>query len=202
MILQEECSAGQRIRAYRLEARAQGSWRTLGRGTAIGHKRIQPVTSIVAEAVRFVALESVGQGTIRRLAAFNTGSAPPSTWDAPPHIWADDAVGEWTHGSFSVDLSEKITAAGQYRLRFVAEDGAKVVGQESAVAARRRGAAQPGASISGIFGYADPHDARHRPKGDSCRTGARRRPRDLTPTPDLTDMRNAKYGRGSLLAPS
>ena len=44
VVLQEECSAGQRIRAYRLEARVQGNWRTLGTGTAIGHKRIQPVT--------------------------------------------------------------------------------------------------------------------------------------------------------------
>jgi alpha-L-fucosidase len=82
VILQEDCSAGQRIRAYRLEGRAQGNWQALGTGTAIGHKRIQPVAPVVAEAVRFVATESVGQGKIRRLAVFSTGSEPPSTWNA------------------------------------------------------------------------------------------------------------------------
>jgi alpha-L-fucosidase len=126
VVLQEDCSAGQRVRAYRLEARAQGNWQTLGTGTAIGHKRIQPVTPTVVDAVRLIATESVGQAAIRRLAAFNTGATPPSTWDAPPPIWADDAVGKWTNHSFNIDLSPKITAAGQYRLRWVAEGGGEV----------------------------------------------------------------------------
>ena len=126
VILQEDCSAGQRVRAYRLEARAQGNWQTLGTGTAIGHKRIQPVTPTVVDAVRLIATESVGQAAIRRLAVFNTGATPPSTWDAPPPIWADDAVGKWTNHSFKVDLSPKITAAGQYRLRWVAQGGGEV----------------------------------------------------------------------------
>jgi alpha-L-fucosidase len=126
VILQEDCSAGQRVRAYRLEARAQGNWRTLGTGTAIGHKRIQPVTPTVVDSVRLTATECEGQGMIRRLAVFNTGSAPPSTWDQPPHIWADDVAGEWTDGSFNVDLSAKITAAGEYRLRWVGRDGSNV----------------------------------------------------------------------------
>jgi hypothetical protein len=81
----------------------------------------------VADAVRLIATRSAGPGSIRRLAVFSTGSAPPSTWNEPPHIWADDAVGEWTQGSFSIDISEKITAAGQYRLRFVAQGGEDVI---------------------------------------------------------------------------
>jgi len=126
VILQEDSSAGQRVRAYHLEARVQGNWQMLGAGTAIGHKRIQPVTPAVVDAVRLIATESVGQAAIRRLAVYNTGSAPPSTWDAPPRIWADDAVGKWADNSFSVDLSSKITAAGQYRLRWVAQGGGEV----------------------------------------------------------------------------
>jgi len=125
--LQEDCSAGQRVRAYRLEARAQGNWQRLGTGTAIGHKRIQPVTPTVVDAVRLIATHSVGQAAIRRLAGFNTGATPPSTWEAPPPIWADDAVGKWTNYSFKVDLSSKITAAGQFRLRWVAQGGGEVV---------------------------------------------------------------------------
>jgi len=123
VILQEDCSAGQRVRAYRLEARAQGNWQALGVGTAIGHKRIQPVTPAVVDAVRLIVTQSVGQTAIRRLAVYNTGAAPPSTWNEPPHIWADDAVGKWANNRFNVDLSRKITAAGQYRLRWVPQGG-------------------------------------------------------------------------------
>jgi hypothetical protein len=79
------------------------------------------------DAVRLITTQSVGQAAIRRLAVFNTGATPPSTWDAPPPIWADDAVDKWTNHSFKVDLSPKITAAGQYRLRWVAQGGGEVV---------------------------------------------------------------------------
>jgi alpha-L-fucosidase len=119
VILQENCSTGQRVRAYSLEARAQGNWQPLGTGTAIGHKRIQPVTPSVVEAVRLMITKSVGQPAILRLALFNTVSTPPSTWDALPRIWAEDEAGKWTKHAFRVELSPKITAAGQYRLRCV-----------------------------------------------------------------------------------
>jgi alpha-L-fucosidase len=128
VILQEECSTGQRIRGYRLEGHAQGKWVALGEGTAIGHKRIQPFNPGVFEAVRLIIPSSVGEPAIRRLAVFNAGSPPPRTWDAPAPVWADDALGEWKSHRFSVDLSKKITAAGSYQLRFVpqGEDAAAV----------------------------------------------------------------------------
>ncbi|MGA2072412.1 MAG: alpha-L-fucosidase [Terriglobia bacterium] len=128
MILEEDCSTGQRIRTYRLEGQAQGKWAALGEGTAIGHKRIQPFNPGVVEAVRLIIPSSVGEPAIRRLAVFNTGSPPPRTWNAPAPVWADDAVGEWKNHRFSVDLSKKITAAGTYQLRFVpqGEDEASI----------------------------------------------------------------------------
>ncbi len=126
VILQEDCSAGQRICAYRLEGRIQGKWAALGKGTSIGHKRIQPVSPDVFEAVRLVITSSMGQASIRRLAVFDTGAQPPSTWDAPSPVWADDAVGKWEHQRFEVDLSKKITAAGSYQLRFVPQGEAGV----------------------------------------------------------------------------
>jgi alpha-L-fucosidase len=119
VILEEDCSTGQRVRAYNLEGRREGKWTVLGQGTAIGQKRIQPVAPGVLEAVRLVISESVGQAAIRRLAVFNTGSQPPATWDAPAPVWANDAVGKWQGHSFEVDLSPKITAAGSYQLRLV-----------------------------------------------------------------------------------
>jgi alpha-L-fucosidase len=126
VILEEDCSGGQGVRAYRLEARVRGHWQPAGPGTAIGHKRIQPVTPVVVDAVRLVTTKCAAQPAIRRFAVFNTGAKPPSTWDAPSRIWADDEVGEWTNYTFKVDLSSKITAAGQFQLRCAAP-GAKEV---------------------------------------------------------------------------
>ena len=128
VILQEDCSTGQRIQSYRLEGRAQGKWMELGEGMSIGHKRIQPFNPGVFEAVRLIIPSSFDLPATRRLAAFNTGSQPPRTWAAPAPVWADDAVGEWKNHRFSVDLSRKITAAGSYQLRFVpqGEDEAAV----------------------------------------------------------------------------
>ena len=119
VILEEDCSTGQGVRAYRLEAHTQGNWQAMGTGSAIGHKRIQPVNPVEADALRLVITECAGQGAIRRFAAFNTGAVPPAGWGAPPVIWADDAAGTWKENSFDVKLTKLITAAGSYRLRFV-----------------------------------------------------------------------------------
>lgn len=124
VILQEDCTGGQRIRAYRLEGQTETGWRPLGSGTAIGHKRIQPIGPTVLKAVRLVVTESVGRPEIRRLALFDTGAAPPPTWDAPVRVWAANEVGSWKNYRFDVDLTSKIPAAAQYRLRFVPQRGA------------------------------------------------------------------------------
>lgn len=119
VILQEDCSRGQRVRAYRLEAHTAHGWSKVGTGTAIGHKRIQPVGPVRADRIRLVVTESAGPAAIRSLAAFHTGSAPPPQWDAPAEIWAPNLVGGWNHSVFQIDLSAKLDAAAQYRLRFV-----------------------------------------------------------------------------------
>ena len=82
IILEEDCSFGERVRSYKVEARHDGVWVVLGTGTAIGHKRIQPVTPTVADAVRLVAIESAARPQIRRIAAFDTHALPPPTWNA------------------------------------------------------------------------------------------------------------------------
>ena len=122
-LMQEDCSFGERVRQYRIEARLAGKWVTLGSGTAIGHKRIQPVAPIKADAVRLVAVESAAPPVIRRLAVFDTQTPPPKDWDAPATAWAYDEVGNWSDYSFHIDVSNKIVAATQYRLRFVPQTG-------------------------------------------------------------------------------
>jgi alpha-L-fucosidase len=122
-LMQEDCSFGERVRQYKIEARHAGKWVTLGAGSAIGHKRIQPVAPTIADAVRFVAVESVARPQIRRLAVFDTQSLPPKDWDAPAKAWAYDEVGTWSDYSFHLDVTDRIVAATQYRLRFVPQAG-------------------------------------------------------------------------------
>jgi alpha-L-fucosidase len=123
VLMQEDCSFGQRVRQYKLEALHAGKWLSLGTGTAIGHKRIQPVASTFADAVRLIDVESAGRPVVRRLAVFDTQTPPPKNWDAPATAWAYDEVGTWNNYSFRIDVSDKIVAATQYRLRFVPQAG-------------------------------------------------------------------------------
>jgi alpha-L-fucosidase len=121
--MQEDCSFGERVRKYKIEARQAGKWVALGAGTAIGHKRIQPVAPTTTDAVRLLVLESAGRSMIRRLAVFDTQTPPPKNWDAPASAWAYDEVGTWSDYSFHIDVTDKILAATQYRLRFVPQTG-------------------------------------------------------------------------------
>ncbi len=123
IILEEDCSFGERVRSYKVEARHEGVWVALGTGSAIGHKRIQPVAPTFADAVRWVATESAASPKIRRIAVFDMQIPPPLDWDAPATAWAYDEVGTWSNHTFSIDVSKKIVAATQYRLRFVPQEG-------------------------------------------------------------------------------
>ena len=93
VIMQEDCALGERVRSYRLEAHSEGRWTIVGTGSAIGHKRIQPVDPTVADAIRLIATERTARPEIRRLAAFNTGSLPPSTWNAVAPVQSFDEAG-------------------------------------------------------------------------------------------------------------
>jgi alpha-L-fucosidase len=82
VILQEDCRLGQRVRGFRLEGRCEGRWVGLYTGSSIGHKRIVPVAPRVCSALRLIVTETQGEPHIRRLVAFDTGAAPPQSWDA------------------------------------------------------------------------------------------------------------------------
>ena len=126
VVLQEDLAGGERIRAYRIEGLVDGTWTLLGTGSAIGHMRIHPVGPVTASALRVDCTRSAGPPLLRRLAVFDTGAAPPPTWEQPAQLWADDAVGAWADGRCDVDLTRKIPAAAQYRLRFVGAGGEAV----------------------------------------------------------------------------
>lgn len=123
VVLEEDCHLGQRVRSFRVEGRSSGKWLSLGTGTSIGHKRILPVAPHDCSAVRLIVTESEGEPHIRRFAAFNTGTTPPAGWNASTPLWAPNGVGTWTDFHFQADLSKHISAATQYRLRFIPESG-------------------------------------------------------------------------------
>jgi alpha-L-fucosidase len=83
VVIEEGLAGGERVRAYRLEGLAEGRWKALGDGTAIGHKRIQPVPPERLESVRLVVTRAAAPPRIRRLAAFATAAAPPASWSDP-----------------------------------------------------------------------------------------------------------------------
>lgn len=124
VVLQEDTAKGERVRQYRIEGYTGGTWRTVGEGTSIGHKRIQPIEPITVDALRIVTTKRVGTPVFRSLALFQTGHAPPCDWNSSPQIWAADIIGSWRDNAFSIDLTSKIDAAKQYRLRFVPRTGA------------------------------------------------------------------------------
>jgi alpha-L-fucosidase len=123
LILQEDCAKGERVRLYRLEGRSHGQWVALGTGSAVGHKRIQPITATEVDAVRFTATEYAAAPALSRLAVFSVGEAPPSGWNAVSSIWAANDAGNWRNDSVHLDLTTKINAATQYQLRFVPQEG-------------------------------------------------------------------------------
>jgi alpha-L-fucosidase len=134
VVLQERIASGERVRAYRIEGQAEegAPWTLLAQGSAIGHKRIQPVPARTVKAVRLIVTEAVSEPVIRTLAVFDTQAAPPADWDAPAAMWSPDLVGEWKQGAFALDLTKQIPVAAQYALRFRPVDGT-VLGFEGAI---------------------------------------------------------------------
>lgn len=123
VVLQEDTALGERVRGFELQGRRGGAWVPLGKGSAIGHKRIQPVEAGVLDAVRLHVTEAAATPEIRMLAVFNTGKEPPADWNAQPELWAPNLAGNWQGGRFRLELGKAITAAAQYSLRFIPGSG-------------------------------------------------------------------------------
>lgn len=125
VILAEDLAGGERVRRYTVDFGVGDEWIPVATGTAIGHKRIQPVAPTHARRLRLTA-RGVGVPMIRTFAAFDTGATPPDSWGEPATAWAEDEAGKWTDGGYDVDLADKIKAPAVYRLRFVGIAGMPV----------------------------------------------------------------------------
>ncbi|MGC9199877.1 MAG: alpha-L-fucosidase [Acidobacteriaceae bacterium] len=141
VVLQENTALGERVRRYQLQGLVGDTWRTIGDGSAIGHKRIQPVAPLTLTAVRLLITEAKGTPAIRNLAVFHTGVAPPADWQATAQLWAPNLAGLWKNHAFSLDLTKLIDRAAQYRVRFVPYTGA--VTALSDVVLKLHGVTQP-----------------------------------------------------------
>lgn len=75
-ILQEDLGQGERIRAYRVEAKVDGRWMEVDRGTCVGHKRIGHFTPVEASALRVRVEKSTAQPVIRNFSVYGPSATP------------------------------------------------------------------------------------------------------------------------------
>ena len=71
VVIQEDITHGERVRAYEVEGLIHADhWEPLCEGTAIGHKRIQRIKPTKLGAIRLTCTESIRTPRIRRLAGY------------------------------------------------------------------------------------------------------------------------------------
>ncbi len=68
VVIMEDMAGGERILEYKLSGLADGNWQELGKGTCIGHKRIEVIKEGKFTAIRFEVTKSEGIPLIRNLA--------------------------------------------------------------------------------------------------------------------------------------
>jgi alpha-L-fucosidase len=69
----EQITAGERVRAYVLEAPVDGAWREVCCGSAIGRKKIDSFAALAAWRVRLRVIQAACEPLIRRLGVFHCG---------------------------------------------------------------------------------------------------------------------------------
>lgn len=72
VVTMEEITQGERVRKYVVEGMADGRWRKLASGSAIGHKKIDRIAPIEVARVRLRVTEAAADPIIRRLAVYDT----------------------------------------------------------------------------------------------------------------------------------
>ena len=70
-MVMEELAERQRIRKYEIQARIAGAWKTVARGTTVGHKKIELFAPVTASEVRFVVKASLGAARIREFNVYS-----------------------------------------------------------------------------------------------------------------------------------
>jgi alpha-L-fucosidase len=76
LMLMEKITEGERVREYVVQGKVGEAWQKIGRGTCIGHKRIERIKPVEVAAVRLRIIKSVGTPLIRKLAVYDTTANP------------------------------------------------------------------------------------------------------------------------------
>lgn len=71
VITMEDITHGERVREYVVEAFANGEWKEICKGSAIGHKKIDKIEPITVSKIRLRCIKSSAEPIIRRLAIYN-----------------------------------------------------------------------------------------------------------------------------------
>ncbi|MGB5302453.1 MAG: HsmA family protein [Gemmatimonadota bacterium] len=74
IMLQEPIRLGQRIAAFTVEARVEGDWARIARGTTVGHKRLLRVPGVEADRVRISIDEALALPALSRVGLFEASS--------------------------------------------------------------------------------------------------------------------------------
>ena len=127
VIAMEDIREGERVREYRVEGMVGNQWQELSRGTAIGHKKIDPFKAVEVSAVRFRAVRAAARPLLRRLAVYDVGRGRPEL-AVESERYAFRVIREWkafsgTKQAWLIDLTPYCDEARQYELEFVITGG-------------------------------------------------------------------------------
>lgn len=105
VVMMEDIAFGERVREYVIEGLADGQWRGITTGTAIGHKKIDFFQPITASCLRCRVVKSEGTPLIRRMAAFQAGLVPAHKERAIVYDYLRKKVpvGKWDEKDLSTD---------------------------------------------------------------------------------------------------
>ena len=70
VVIMEDIAKGERILEYKLSGMTDGKWQLLGKGSCIGHKRIEAVKDGTFSAIKLEITKSEGTPLIRKLACY------------------------------------------------------------------------------------------------------------------------------------
>lgn len=70
IMLQEHIAHGQRVEEYEVEAAANGEWRSIIKGTTIGHKKLDRISPVETTAIRVHIRRALAPPLIKRIGVF------------------------------------------------------------------------------------------------------------------------------------